>query len=97
MRFFYFFFFFKQETAYELVSGDWSSDVCSSDPPPGADLASGSARAQHGLSVPDGGAFAARGRLAKISWTPDNLHLRNEKSASECADPAKLGGKSCVF
>src|SRR5213082_2191855 len=26
-----FFFFFKQKTAYELVSGDWSSDVCSSD------------------------------------------------------------------
>src|SRR5213082_1046113 len=25
------FFFFKQKTAYELVSGDWSSDVCSSD------------------------------------------------------------------
>src|SRR5213082_404314 len=25
------FFFFKQKTAYESVSGDWSSDVCSSD------------------------------------------------------------------
>src|SRR5213082_3237006 len=25
------FFFFKQKTAYEIVSGDWSSDVCSSD------------------------------------------------------------------
>src|SRR5213082_218476 len=25
------FFFFKQKTAYEFVSGDWSSDVCSSD------------------------------------------------------------------
>ena len=24
-------FFFKQMTAYELISGDWSSDVCSSD------------------------------------------------------------------
>src|SRR6187200_1263900 len=24
-------FFFKQTTAYALVSGDWSSDVCSSD------------------------------------------------------------------
>src|SRR6187200_392252 len=29
--FFFFFFFFKQKTAYEIVSGDWSSDVCSSD------------------------------------------------------------------
>src|SRR6184192_286675 len=25
------FFFFKQETAYEVSIGDWSSDVCSSD------------------------------------------------------------------
>ena len=23
--------FFKQKTAYEMQSGDWSSDVCSSD------------------------------------------------------------------
>src|SRR5213593_3144596 len=29
--FFFFFFFFKQKTAYEMVSCDWSSDVCSSD------------------------------------------------------------------
>ena len=27
----YGFFFFKQKTAYEIVSRDWSSDVCSSD------------------------------------------------------------------
>ena len=26
-----FVFFFKQKTAYEVVSRDWSSDVCSSD------------------------------------------------------------------
>ena len=26
-------FFFKQKTAYEIHSGDWSSDVCSSDLP----------------------------------------------------------------
>jgi len=29
--FFFFFFFFKQKTAYEILDGDWSSDVCSSD------------------------------------------------------------------
>jgi hypothetical protein len=23
--------FFKQKTAYEMLDGDWSSDVCSSD------------------------------------------------------------------
>ena len=27
----YRFFFFKQKTAYEIGTGDWSSDVCSSD------------------------------------------------------------------
>ena len=27
----FFFFFFKQKAAYEFVSRDWSSDVCSSD------------------------------------------------------------------
>ena len=27
----FFFFFFKQKTAYEIVSRDWSSDVCCSD------------------------------------------------------------------
>ena len=31
MVFCFFFFFFKQKTAYEIVSRDWSSDVCSSD------------------------------------------------------------------
>ena len=31
--FFFFFFFFKQKTAYEILNGDWSSDVCSSDLP----------------------------------------------------------------
>src|SRR5881398_543679 len=30
------FFFFKQKTAYEMLSGDWSSDVCSSDLSTGA-------------------------------------------------------------
>ena len=28
---FFLFFFFKQKTAYEIGTGDWSSDVCSSD------------------------------------------------------------------
>ena len=27
----FYFFFFKQKTAYEIGTGDWSSDVCSSD------------------------------------------------------------------
>src|SRR5213079_2730815 len=31
MLFIFFFFFFKQKTAYEITTGDWGSDVCSSD------------------------------------------------------------------
>src|SRR3546814_2837696 len=33
-------FFFKQKTAYEMRISDWSSDVCSSDLPPGDALSS---------------------------------------------------------
>src|SRR3546814_4192447 len=32
-------FFFKQKTAYEMRISDWSSDVCSSDLEPAADVA----------------------------------------------------------
>src|SRR3546814_6050815 len=35
MLFVVLFFFFKQKTAYEMRISDWSSDVCSSDLPPG--------------------------------------------------------------
>ena len=44
-----FFFFFKQKTAYEIVSRDWSSDVCSSDLPQ-----------QEMGSIKSGGAAATR-------------------------------------
>src|SRR3546814_8127685 len=37
-RLFVLFFFFKQKTAYEMRISDWSSDVCSSDLLPRADL-----------------------------------------------------------
>ena len=36
----WFVFFFKQKTAYEIGTGDWSSDVCSSDLDLTADLQS---------------------------------------------------------
>src|SRR3546814_10478855 len=36
MLHYYFVFFFKQKTAYEMRISDWSSDVCSSDLPPGS-------------------------------------------------------------
>ena len=46
-----FFFFFKQKTAYEIVSRDWSSDVCSSD------LAIGDAQRSGACFVFHGAAF----------------------------------------
>ena len=49
-------FFFKQKTAYEIVSRDWSSDVCSSDLPQSAVVGGGSSNSvtqgQHGLNNP---------------------------------------------
>src|SRR3546814_3259032 len=47
-------FFFKQKTAYEMRISDWSSDVCSSDLPPGATRTltiSGSVNASAGATV----------------------------------------------
>jgi len=51
LNFFLFFFFFKQKTAYEIVVGDWSSDVCSSDldgeDPPAAEDTPAKKRREH--------------------------------------------------
>src|SRR5213079_642377 len=64
----FFFFFFKQKTAYEITTGDWSSDVCSSD------LAAGVARAAVAHHSPAGRrdlpAGAARVRAGGVrGWT----------------------------
>ena len=53
--FFFFFFFFKQKTAYEIVSRDWSSDVCSSDL-----IKSGALPQREMGSIKSGGAAAER-------------------------------------
>ena len=61
---FFFFFFFKQKTAYEIGTGDWSSDVCSSD----LDHVEHIARAQH-TACPNGQCpeYIA-GALAGLVW-----------------------------
>src|SRR6187402_209779 len=70
------FFFFKQKTAYELVSCDWSSDVCSSDltrkTPHGRRTCSGLGRGASGDPPPhpldrDDDPLAARLRAALTS------------------------------
>src|SRR5213082_3329361 len=47
-----FFFFFKQKTAYEIVSGDSSSDVCSSDLNFGKQVQQASGQLQLALTSP---------------------------------------------
>ena len=65
----FFFFFFKQKTAYEIVSRDWSSDVCSSD------LKAGVLPQRKMGRIKRGGAAATRigqkkaGRCRNEKWT----------------------------
>ena len=66
----FYFFFFKQKTAYEIVSRDWSSDVCSSDL-----IKSGALPKREMGSIRSGGAAAARigkykkrGRCRNKKW-----------------------------
>ena len=54
----FFFFFFKQKTAYEILTCDWSSDVCSSDLP--VSIKSGGAAATRNGQYKKRGAAAAR-------------------------------------
>ena len=62
---FVFFFFFKQKTAYEIGTGDWSSDVCSSDLLPQRELG----KKKRGAAATRNGQYKKRGRC------------RNEKCA----------------
>ena len=64
------FFFFKQKTAYEILTCDWSSDVCSSD------LKAGALPQQEMGSIKSGGAAATRngqykkrGRFRSEKWS----------------------------
>src|SRR5213082_3988830 len=69
----FFFFFFKQKTAYEIVSGDWSSDVCSSD----LDGRGAPVAWSHRLVGPEGGSFLlTRGADELIYPVP---HFRLER------------------
>src|SRR5216110_2697295 len=66
------FFFFKQKTAYEIISRDWSSDVCSSDlkqPPKTLPRSPGNERewldACKGSKVKPGGNFEFSGMVTE--------------------------------
>ena len=82
----FFFFFFKQKTAYEIGTGDWSSDVCSSDLKRKLGSIKSAALPQRELvSIKNGGAAAARiGKYKKRG------RCRNEKRSEE-----RRVGKEC--
>ena len=73
----------KQKTAYEMQSGDWSSDVCSSDlTSPGA-LAWGRVETEYcvppepsqGLQTPGGSPAKHHGAAVAVSREPESHRL----------------------
>ena len=62
-------FFFKQKTAYEIGTGDWSSDVCSSDLLPQREL----------VSIKSVDAAATRNGLYKNRALPQREMGRSEE------------------
>src|SRR5213079_799890 len=60
---FMFFFFFKQKTAYEITTGDWSSDVCSSD------LTPSSTSTRNSTTSLAATAASTWVRMARLSWS----------------------------
>src|SRR5919206_2876244 len=71
-----FFFFFKQKTAYEIVSRDWSSDVCSSDLP----RLAARGRGREGRPLGRGRRRALR-RLLHLRGRPARAALRPARAA----------------
>src|SRR5213082_3851516 len=84
MLFFYVFFFFKQKTAYEIVSGDWSSDVCSSD----LRVWAGTPYPTQGAALTTGVTLARRLRLSTTLEYRGGQTLFNETAWARCLYPA---------
>src|SRR5881398_3241259 len=98
-----FFFFFKQKTAYEMLSGDWSSDVCSSDLHQGAEsganasaTATGFGQSTSGISLPlrrigpnpiSRHAIVAVGLISMVAGAPGVRPRRNRSSEWAPATP----------
>ena len=59
------FFFFKQKTAYEIGTGDWSSDVCSS----GLCRNKNWAKKKRGAAATRNGQYKKRGRCRNEKWS----------------------------
>ena len=65
---FVFVFFFKQKTSYEIGTGDWSSDVCSSDLGALPQGEMGSIKSV-GAAARRSGQCKARGRCRSENWS----------------------------
>ena len=65
LYFFCVFFFFKQKTAYEIGTGDWSSDVCSSDLRDALYVQPDDALEAHHVREPSGAGSRARRERAR--------------------------------
>ena len=99
--YFYFFFFFKQMTAYEILTCDWSSDVCSSD------LLSASERREDGQAVvglADSrsgaaiglAAFCQREHASDVPASRDDVRQRPTKESAHRSEERRGGkGVSC--
>src|SRR3546814_4536243 len=94
-------FFFKQKTAYEMRISDWSSDVCSSDLPPGHGLVKRSLAIHRAFYRMMGGMLdeieREHGRFVLL-----DIHSYNYRRDGPDGDPApqdeapdKIGRASC--
>ena len=87
-----FFFFFKQKTAYEIGTGDWSSDVCSSDLTGTGSLQRGGAPKQRPGSDPSHrDRVAAEGRSPEAAPTQDRRgHFKAPKFGQCCCQISEI-------
>ena len=84
-------FFFKQKTAYEIGTGDWSSDVCSSDLP---QQEKGSIKTR-GTAATRNGQYKKRGAAApRIDQYKMQGRCRNENWAKKRSEERRVG-KEC--
>src|SRR5881398_4105953 len=82
-----FFFFFKQKTAYEMLSGDWSSDVCSSDLLGQSQAAALEAAGKEGIIYNSTYTNFWEGAMAWSGWWHNQVGLLTEVASARVAAP----------
>src|SRR5881398_1791436 len=82
-----FFFFFKQKTAYEMLSGDWSSDVCSSDLLGQSQAAALEAAGKEGIIYNSTYTNFWQGAMAWSGWWHNQIGLLTEVASARVAAP----------